>query len=353
MHFIKIVMICFLLCLSSSISKEITIKFDNIPDQNGKHPQNYLLITDVSRQTKDTLFNGDLSSNKTVKFDFDFDKKLPLVTLSFKDNENQSSMFTTLELDTNFINVDFIANDIIIKGTKYYEDLSKSAVEYSKIINNKEDGISDSLFKIQIAEKIKKLTYNLFIKYPNKFVSFQILLGSSKYYSKEELQEVLDLVKEKKYRVYNTYYFNALEKIIESKNLCQIGKSFTNFSLKNDKEQTISLNDIDADFILIDFWASWCGPCIRKFPELETFYNKNKDKLKVITISTDQDNSAWQKMLHKLSNDYYKLIDNRQVNVNGMYDISAIPFSILLNKKKEIVSINQSFSIYDEIINKK
>ena len=46
------------------------------------------------------------------------------------------------------------------------------------------------------------------------------------------------------------------------------------FKLLNEKNETISLDNYQGDFLLIDFWASWCGPCIKQIPKLSDLQNK-------------------------------------------------------------------------------
>ena len=65
---------------------------------------------------------------------------------------------------------------------------------------------------------------------------------------------------------------------------------------------TLRLSDVVAknDFVLLDFWASWCRPCRELMPELKALYAENKGKLEIVSVSIDTDLDAWKAMIDKL-----------------------------------------------------
>lgn len=81
-----------------------------------------------------------------------------------------------------------------------------------------------------------------------------------------------------------------------------IGKLYYDFLLKGKvgEKRYISEYVGKSEYTLIDFWASWCGPCIASFPHLKNLYSSyDRDKIEIIGISIDTDNKAWNKAIEK------------------------------------------------------
>lgn len=135
-----------------------------------------------------------------------------------------------------------------------------------------------------------------------------------------------------------------------------IGQKHTDFELFTPDKSTIMLSDYvgKSEFLLIDFWASYCGPCIRKVPERKAIYDKYKDKgFQIISISLDNSLSQWQKVINKVDAPWIHLSDLKDNSpLNETYHIFGIPHSILLDKEGTIIQVGVSESFLDEILGK-
>ncbi|QJP35095.1 TlpA family protein disulfide reductase [Nonlabens sp. Ci31] len=81
-------------------------------------------------------------------------------------------------------------------------------------------------------------------------------------------------------------------------------------------------------FVLIDFWATWCGPCKKAIPELNIFHNKYKDSLVVIGISAEAKGTV--KRMKSPEMEYYSAIDTQR-RLNQIYEVQGIPHCVIIN----------------------
>ena len=121
----------------------------------------------------------------------------------------------------------------------------------------------------------------------------------------------------------------------------KVGQMAPNFKLKSLDNKEVALSDSKGNYVILDFWASWCGPCEREMPFMIKLYEKYKSKgLKMIGISTDKTESAWKKALAKLKPTYLQVIDKKGIASNKYY-VRGIPYVLLIDKAGKIMAIER------------
>ena len=115
-------------------------------------------------------------------------------------------------------------------------------------------------------------------------------------------------------------------------------------SMKNPEGKTMNLHDLKGKYVLIDFWASWCGPCRKENPNVVRLYNEYKDKgFTVFSVSLDKDANAWKTAIIKdglvWPNHVSDLLmwDTPMIQ---LYGFNSIPHTVLIDKNGKIIGRN-------------
>lgn len=114
-------------------------------------------------------------------------------------------------------------------------------------------------------------------------------------------------------------------------------------SLLSDKNNKISVSQIKGKIILIDFWASWCIPCLEEIPYIQQLQKRYGDNIKICMISIDKRHDNWKKSIE--SNQLQDFINLTAIDDKGSMDetiqkmnFGSIPYNIILNEQHQIVA---------------
>lgn len=136
-------------------------------------------------------------------------------------------------------------------------------------------------------------------------------------------------------------YLANLRKEIARSQKVEVGADAPDFVMNNEDGKPVKLSDFKGKVLLVDFWASWCGPCRRENPHVVKIYEKYKDMgFEVLGVSLDKKKDPWLKAIAKDKLTWAHVSDLKgwKNEAAAMYGVRSIPHTVLLDKDGKIIA---------------
>ncbi|OGW56802.1 MAG: hypothetical protein A2Y48_10665 [Nitrospirae bacterium RIFCSPLOW2_12_42_9] len=113
------------------------------------------------------------------------------------------------------------------------------------------------------------------------------------------------------------------------------------FTLKDINNRNISLKNFRGKIVILNFWATWCGPCRQEMPSMERLHQQFKDRgLVILAIASGDDTKSVNSFITKYNLTFPALID-KDLEVTDIYKVWALPTTYFINSKGQIIGVAQ------------
>lgn len=131
-------------------------------------------------------------------------------------------------------------------------------------------------------------------------------------------------------------------------NAGEISGPAPDFTLKSNSGKNLKLSEYRGQVVLLNFWASWCGPCRQEMPLLSNMQNKySKLGFTILGVNVEEDSSAAKKMLRDVKVTFPILYDTEN-KASKAYDVSAMPSTVMIDRNGNMRYLHKGYKPGDE-----
>ena len=351
-----------LLCACQSAPKQTTITGTLTGIESDTLIVNYSPVSDLSRRTihRDTIamqqgkFTYHLTNDSVPMEAWLYAKPKPGEAMALLRANTGVVLFPGETVEVNGA-----MNDFHIKGNDFhraYEEVLALCRPYKErmdsvtqiIVDMQAAGtltpeLGDSLRKVYVPvlEDMLEVRKNYIRQHPDEDISIYLLSGLGR-----ESGDMLSLIGEKARKGPLASLYQAMEeslarqKAVEEarKNMVE-GVEAPDFTLKDLAGNDFSLSSLRGKYVVLDFWGSWCGWCIKGIPDMKKYYTKYKDRMEILGVDCRDTEEKWKAAVEKYELPWLHVRNTDEADITVKYGIQGYPTKIVVDPEGRVAKI--------------
>jgi thiol-disulfide isomerase/thioredoxin len=299
---------------------------------------------------KNAKFLFNISSNEYLIYQLAFlsDVEDDAVWQSFEFIIEEGTLEIILDIDSIELQSSIIGghqNALLIEFRKIYADI---------LTRGQEPNTDRNELMLEFKDKVS----NSISTNADEFISVYLIYRYHLLFEVKEVNYFLSIINDK-YR--SSKYYRKLRSEYLGKGKIAVGAKFIDFELPNKDNKLIKLSEIirDNQVVLIEFWGSWCGPCIKKARLVKPIYEQFNNKgFEIIGVALETNKQRWLDMLTKENYRWPNVVEleqdqSQEIVIARLYQANTYPYGILVDQNGYIISINPSMDELSLILKEK
>jgi thiol-disulfide isomerase/thioredoxin len=211
----------------------------------------------------------------------------------------------------------------------------------SYMVKSKDTKVNELYEEYNVFSGGKKITEDVIKENNDQYAILHQLFWQKGKYSNSKLNSMLDLFSDD---LKQATSYKILKKHLDKKIDLEKNGYTTNFNWKDINGKGYKFKEVikDKKYMLMVFWASWCGPCREEIPNLKIFNSKFNNKVSLVSLSIDDNFKNWKSAVEKENMTWLNLsgLPNDKFGIKKEYNINAVPNLILLDQNGKVIINN-------------
>lgn len=233
-------------------------------------------------------------------------------------------------------------NELLEKLYPLHSELNAACLKYAEAKGVKDSAlINEGIQSIEsINKRIHKRTIEFILKHPDWDISAEVLMtlptdSCMKYF--ERLSP----------KVQSSFFGQHARDVLFAQ---KVGEQAAPFSLPDPQGELVSLSDYKGKYVVIDFWGTWCGWCVKDLPKMKQFYDQYRDKVEFISIACRDSQKKWKEAIKKHEMNWVNLL-NPDDKLAIAYGIEGYPTKLIIDPQGKVIGkyLGQGDDFYTEL----
>lgn len=236
-----------------------------------------------------------------------------------------------------------LINSLTLRSVKgsVSDSLQKNIYGYWQVLK------SEELNSEERAEKMYRKIYEFVKAYPDHNLGSE-LLSVADMLSYKQARNIFTLMSE---RQQDMAAETGVKTLLQQLERTSPGSTYQYIPQPDTSGRMITGRENHSKYLLIEFWASWCGPCREENPHLKELYNQYKDQgFDILGVSLDENKASWTNAIRKDGLPWLQVSDLKGINneIAQYYMVRSIPFNLLLDEQGKIIAKSVRGALLDQ-----